>query len=137
MWTDQASLDAFASADPHRRIIEQIRPRLDQQSFAFFTLCQRRGSEVLDNTARPMAARVRAALERDDDYATADKPPCDWDDPADRELLVDELVHDALAALAVLDGERLGPAAKDAADLLAIVAGQDVASPPDCYQRNL
>ena len=70
-------------------------------------------------------------LARDDDYATAGKPPCDWDDPAAREQLVDELVHDALAALAVLDGETLTGAARDAADLLAIVAGQDVAAGDD------
>jgi IS5 family transposase len=86
---------------------------------------------VLDNTAPVWAARVRAALERDDDYATAGKPPCDWDDPAAREALVDELVRDALAALAVLDGEPLGRAARDAADLLALVAGQDVAEGDD------
>ena len=86
---------------------------------------------VLDNLAPVLAARVRAALERDDDYATAGKPPCDWDDPAAREDLVDALVHDALAALAVLDGETLSGAARDAADLLAIVAGQDVAEDDD------
>jgi hypothetical protein len=86
---------------------------------------------VLDNSASGLAARVRAALERDDDYATLGKPPCDWDDPAAREALVDALVHDALAVLAVLDGELLRGAARDAADLLAIVAGQDVAEGDD------
>ena len=40
---------------------------------------------VLDNVAPQLAGRVRAALERDDDYATAGKPPCDWDDPGARE----------------------------------------------------
>jgi hypothetical protein len=86
---------------------------------------------VLDNVAPNLAARVRAVLERDDDYATVGKPPCDWDDPAAREQLVDELVHDALAALAVLDGEPLTGTARDAADLLAVVAGQDVAEGDD------
>lgn len=86
---------------------------------------------VLDNVAAPLAVRVRAVLERDDGYATAGKPPCDWDDPAAREQLVDALVHDALAALAVLDGEPLSGAARDAADLLAVVAGQDVAEGDD------
>jgi IS5 family transposase len=86
---------------------------------------------VLDNTNPALAARVRSALTRDDDYATAGKPPCDWDDPVARETLVDELVHDALAALAVLDGEVLTPVARDAADLLALVAGQDVAEGDD------
>ncbi len=86
---------------------------------------------VLDNSAPSLAARVRSVLERDDDYASAGKPPCDWDDPAAREQLVDELVRDALGALAVLDGEPLGGATRDAADLLAIVAGQDVAEGDD------
>ena len=81
---------------------------------------------VLDSTASALAAGVRSVLERDDDYAAAGKPPCDWDDPAAREALVDDLVHDAMAALAVLDGETLTGAARDAADLLAVVAGQDV-----------
>jgi hypothetical protein len=82
---------------------------------------------VLDNLAPVLGVRVRSALRRDDDYATAGKPPCDWDDPAAREQLVDDLVRDALAALVVLVGETLVGAARDAADLLAIVAGQDVA----------
>jgi len=86
---------------------------------------------VLDNTNAALAARVRSALVRDDDYASAGKPPCDWDDPAARETLVDALVHDALAALAVLDGEELTGTARDAAELLAIVAGQDVAEGKD------
>jgi hypothetical protein len=82
---------------------------------------------VLDKDDPTLAARVRAALVRDDDYATPGKPPCDWDDPAAREALVDALVHDALSALAVLDGAVLDVVARDAADLLALVAGQDVA----------
>jgi hypothetical protein len=86
---------------------------------------------VLDTVAPTLAGRVRAVLERDDDYATAGKPPCDWDDPAAREQLVDDLVHDALAALAVLDGATLTGAAADAAELLALVAGQDVAEGDD------
>jgi hypothetical protein len=70
-------------------------------------------------------------LERDDDYDTPGKPPCDWDDAAAREALVDALVRDALAALAVLDGEALTGKAAEAAELLALVAGQDVAQGED------
>jgi hypothetical protein len=81
---------------------------------------------VLDNLAPHLALAVRGALDRDDDYASAGKPPCDWDDRSAREALVDELVHDALAALAALDGAELATPARDAADLLALVAGQDV-----------
>ena len=80
---------------------------------------------ALDRAGSPLAAAVRQVLRRDDDYASAGKPPCDWDDPAARGALVDELVRDALAALTVLDGHELGAAA-EAADLLALVAGQDV-----------
>ena len=86
---------------------------------------------ALDHRDPTLAARVRAVLERDDDYAAPGKPPCDWDDPAAREALVDELVHDALAVLVVLDGVELATVARDAADLLALVAGQDVAEGDD------
>jgi len=85
----------------------------------------------LDRHHPELAARVRDALCRDDSYATPGKPPCDWDDPGAREQLVDALVHDALAGLAVVDGEALVPAAADAARLLALVAGQDVAEGDD------
>jgi hypothetical protein len=81
---------------------------------------------ALDRAASPLAGRVRAVLRRDDDYASPGKPPCDWDDPAAREMLVDELVNDALAALAALDGQVLPIPAIEAVDLLALVAGQDV-----------
>jgi Transposase domain (DUF772)/Transposase DDE domain len=80
----------------------------------------------LDRASSPLAGQVRGALRRDDDYAAPGKPPCDWDDPAAREALVDELVRDALAALGALDGQLLPLPATEAADLLALVAGQDV-----------
>src|SRR4051812_26086193 len=73
-----------------------------------------------------LAERARAVLSRDDDYASAGKPPCDWDDREAREALVDALVRDARAALAALEGEKLEPAANEAAELVALVAGQDV-----------
>jgi transposase len=81
---------------------------------------------ALDNVGSPLATLVRAALQRDDDYATPGKPPCDWDDRAAREALVDALVNDALAALSALEGEEIPPTAVTAVDLLALVAGQDV-----------
>jgi hypothetical protein len=81
---------------------------------------------ALEQAGGDRAAGVRAVLRRDDDYGSPGKPPCDWDDPAAREALVDELVRDALAALGALDGQPLPPPAIDAAGLLALVAGQDV-----------
>jgi IS5 family transposase len=81
---------------------------------------------ALDRDYPILAAQVRAVLARDDEYAGPGKPACDWDDLAAREMLVDALVRDCGAALAVIDGEELeGPAAA-AAELLALVAGQDV-----------
>jgi len=79
---------------------------------------------ALEGTA--LGFKVRMALSRHDDYAGPGKPPCDWDDAEAREELVDALVRDALAALAALDGAELTGAALDAAELLALVAGQDV-----------
>ena len=80
----------------------------------------------LDRAGSPVAGMARAALRRDDDYAAPGKPPCDWDDPAAREALVDELVRDALAALGALDGQGVPVPVIEAAELLALVAGQDV-----------
>src|SRR5215469_2106665 len=81
---------------------------------------------ALDQAGSPVAAGVRQVLRRSDDYASPGKPPCDWDDPAAREALVDELVTDALAALGALDGRPLPLPAAEAGELLALVAGQDV-----------
>ncbi len=78
-----------------------------------------------------LAVAARAACRRDDDYVTAGRPSCDWDDREAKELLVDALVRDARAVLGVLDGQVLVGAARDAAELLATVAGQDVAEGDD------
>ena len=73
-----------------------------------------------------LEAKLRARLRRDDDYASAGKPVCDYDDPVAREALVDGLAWDAYALLAFLDGGTLGPAVDKAAELLATVVGQDL-----------
>ncbi len=59
------------------------------------------------------------------------RPPCDWDDPADRDRLVSELVDDAnelvwAAEDLVANGGELSEKQADAVALLALVAGQDV-----------
>src|SRR5215211_9353280 len=53
---------------------------------------------------RALRVELRSVLRRDDDYASAGKPICDWDDPAAREALVGELATDALACLEVVEG---------------------------------
>ena len=57
---------------------------------------------------RVLEAELRGLLARDDDYRTAGKPVCDYEDPRAREVLIDELAKDAHALLAALDGP--GPA---------------------------
>jgi hypothetical protein len=73
-----------------------------------------------------LAGELRTVLRRDDDYAAAGKPACDYDDSAAREELVDALARDARALLGVLQGRELGPVLAQAAELLATVTGQDL-----------
>jgi hypothetical protein len=86
---------------------------------------------VADTHAPALAAAARAGLARDDDYATPGKPPCDWDDRAARDALVDALVRDCRAGLGVLHGRQLPAALAEVAELLALVAGQDVEQTAD------
>jgi hypothetical protein len=79
-----------------------------------------------DRDAPTLAAPVRAVLAREDDYATIGKLPCDWDDKAARDALVDGLVGDAHAALTAVGGQTLTGPVREAVELLALVAGQDV-----------
>jgi Transposase DDE domain/Transposase domain (DUF772) len=78
---------------------------------------------VLDEA---LLAPLLAVLKRDDDYRAPGKPVCDWDDQAARESLIDALVKDAFALLAVLDGREVAEPIKQAATLLATVVGQDI-----------
>jgi hypothetical protein len=87
---------------------------------------------VADSADPELAGAVRTALTRDDDYASLGKPPCDWDDPKAREALVDDAsVRDANAALDACDGRELDGTLGGAAELLALVAGQDVEAGDD------
>jgi len=78
----------------------------------------------------PLAAKVRALLERQDDYTAPGKPACDWDDRAAPEELVDALVGDAYRAHDALRGEHLDALLAEAAALLATVTGQDIQETP-------
>jgi hypothetical protein len=112
-----------------RRVLDST-PLLDavatQDTVVQLRAAVRRLLMVADREDPGLAAAVRAVLSRDDDYATVGKPPCDWDDPAAREGLVDALVRDVNGVLVVLHGRELAGGLADAAQLLALVAGQDV-----------
>ncbi len=73
-----------------------------------------------------LEAEVRAVLKRDDEYKSAGKPACDWDDKAAREALVDGLARDGYAALWTIDDRKLVGPVRHAAELLATVLGQDL-----------
>ena len=78
-----------------------------------------------------LEAEIRRYLRRDDDYARAGKPSCDWDDAAAREELIDALVRDGLEALKELEGRSLTLEVRQAAELLATVIGQDIEQTED------
>jgi hypothetical protein len=73
-----------------------------------------------------LAAELRGALKRDDDYVAGGKPACDWNDKTAREALVDALARDAYAVLAVLHDRKLAHEVQEAAKLVATVVGQDL-----------
>ncbi len=73
-----------------------------------------------------LESELRGLLARDDDYASAGKPVCDYDDPTARKELIDALAKDALALLGTLDGRELPDGVAQAAALLASVVGQDL-----------
>jgi hypothetical protein len=112
-----------------RRVLDST-PLLDavatQDTVTQLRAAIRRLLLVADREDPGLAAAVRAVLTRDDDYATVGKPPCDWDDQAARDGLVDALVRDVNAVLLVLHGRGLAGAVAEAAELLALVGGQDV-----------
>jgi hypothetical protein len=79
----------------------------------------------------PLVAELRGVLKRDDDYATAGKPVCDWEDKPAREELIDALARDAYAVLALLDGREFPADVMEAAALVATVVGQDLEKTED------
>jgi hypothetical protein len=83
----------------------------------------------------PLAVRVGTAIRRVDDYATLGKPPCVWYHAEASEQLVDPLMRGALAPLTFVDGCVLEGPARDAAELLALGAGQDVEAGDDAMVR--
>jgi hypothetical protein len=78
-----------------------------------------------------LETKVRALLQREDDYRAPGKPACDWTDRAAREALVDALVRDAYRAHYALRDQRLDPKVAEAAALLATVTGQDIEETSD------
>ena len=81
---------------------------------------------LLASCEAELEGELRGLLGRNDDYRSAGKPVCDYEDPDAREALIDALAKDANALLLALDGRELGPELGKAAALLAAVVGQDL-----------
>lgn len=90
---------------------------------------------LLGVAGEALATELRGTLKREDDYRSAGKPVCDWDDETAREALVDALARDGYAILALLDGRELTETVKQAAALLAAVLGQDLEQREDGLLR--
>jgi len=73
-----------------------------------------------------LEGELRGLLARDDDYVSAGKPVCDYEDREAREALIDALAKDARALLGALDGRELPDGVRKAGELLAAVVGQDL-----------
>jgi hypothetical protein len=86
---------------------------------------------VLAVCDRELEGELRAVFSRDDEYRTAGKPVCDYDDPRAREELIDALATDALAILVALEGRELSAQLGQAVTLLARVVGQDLEESED------
>jgi len=61
---------------------------------------------VLGACDQVLEAELRGVLLRDDDYASAGTPVCDYEDPQARKALIDALATDAHAILGVVDGRK-------------------------------
>lgn len=81
---------------------------------------------LLKAAGADLGGLLRAVLARDDDYAGAGKPVCDYDDRVARGELVDALAKDAMVALGLLDGLDLDEPVAQAGKLLATLVGQDL-----------
>ena len=54
VWIDRESLDAFARADPHREIIERLRPKMGESRFEFLQLSGAEIPETWDQRMEPV-----------------------------------------------------------------------------------
>jgi IS5 family transposase len=76
---------------------------------------------------RRLVPDARRVVVRAHDYDSGGaKPPCVWDDPADIDRVVTELVNDAIEILLACEELTLDDTQADAVGLLALVSDQDV-----------
>ena len=59
VWQDQASLDAFASSEPHRAITRRLRPLMGQTRFEFFPVSGAALPRTWDQMKAPLRTERR------------------------------------------------------------------------------
>jgi heme-degrading monooxygenase HmoA len=59
VWEDQASLDAFASSEPHRAITRRLRPLMGQTRFEFFPVSAASLPRTWDQMKAPLRSERR------------------------------------------------------------------------------
>jgi Transposase DDE domain/Transposase domain (DUF772) len=127
----EVTLDAARQAGlaGRRRVLDST-PLYDAVATMDTVTLVRSAIRGLLKAAGGLAGELRGVLRRDDDYASAGKPACDYDDPAAREQMIDALARDARAVLEALEDRELAAELAAAAELLAAVTGQDLEQDP-------
>ena len=124
----EVTLDAAHGAGliGHRRVLDST-PLYDAvATMDTITLVRSAIRQLLRVADRDLEAELRAVCVSSDDYASLSKPQIDWEDPAERDALIDSRAGDAFGCLVVLDGRDLPADVADAAAMLATVVGQDL-----------
>lgn len=115
----------------HRRVLDST-PLYDAvATMDTITLVRSAIRQLLRVAGSDLEAELRAVCASGDDYASLSKPQIDWEDPAERDALIDSRARDAFACLVVLDGRDLAGEVADAAAMLATVVGQDLQAGED------
>ncbi len=108
-------------AGKHKRVLDStvLDDAVQRQDTITMLVTQIRRVRKLIPALRPMVAVREHNLE-------GGRPPCDWDDRADIDRVISELVDDANELVWAAERLVLNDAESDAVALLALVAGQDV-----------
>lgn len=133
----EVTLDAAHGAGlvGHRRVLDST-PLYDAvATMDTVTLVRSAIRGLLRAADDDLEAELRSVCTSGDDYSSLSKPQIDWEDPAEREALINTRANDAFACLVVLEGGELTAEVGDAAAMLATVVGQDLEAGDDGVLR--
>ena len=124
----EVTLDAARGAGlvGHRRVLDST-PLYDAvATMDTITLVRSAVRQLLRVADDGLRAELRSVCTSGDDYASLSKPQIDWEDPVERDALINSRARDAFGCLVALDGRDLPVEVADAANMLATVVGQDL-----------